>query len=592
MKQKFILGMSFIMAVNSFPVYSLAQSSPSVSVIAGAGSGTTSMLSAGTYNQIQQDNTKLLTLAMDQLKNNQQIDRDYLNEINNRLLNGVKGMIDLGNRFRVLSQQATTGMIKLQDYLDLVNKIKLEEQRFSAELQTLTLMSRDTLPSATQVSVGGVQADLSSAGNINMTEVSNRFSKLRDDLMAEMNSLQFANVVTERNQVFPINENALTPQLKGIQILSPAEIAQKTQELETLLSLEGSTTRLQRQYIERTRNNIRQFVELYGNEESFRFRDENDKKAKQEAFANIQDIFFRRSFLRNKYGIPMGALKTVKYNKNIANTEKYLTSFKSLSEYLTMIDSQAAISREEVQAAFENARNFVQMYDEQLTPIFSKKTAEERAKTKAAQGAQANGSFFDRAKNAVKSAASAVTSQFAGKEEIMSQADKKLEYSSSDTGFLVRANSVMTFLSGKQPTTEVILAVMRMVLADAREEMMLLQNDRAALQAYHSQLFNSTPELKLISAKKICQMDYTLSEQTHKNNCATEAVGVKFKAQAPRGQPGNDIAGLFSGLLNSYEGVEKKKNIDAQNIRNLIALANSAANTAESQEQEDDLFNK
>lgn len=588
MKRLICSSMSFVVGLTSLTAF--AQNPPvGVSVIGGAGSGQTGFLSAGRYdiNKVEQDTTKLLSEAMAHLGQMQKIDREYLHEIKERLLNGQKRLIGLGQKFRELSQKSAMGLVTFEEYLKLLNEIRVAEQNFTAELQALTLVTRETLPSSTQVSVGGITADIGAAGNINMAPVAQRFGEARDALLAELNSLQFPNLVTPRNQRKPVLANALNPDLSGFQILSPDEVRAKTQELNDLLALDGSTQRLQRQYIERLRIDLRKFVQNYGTEEAFRFRDDNDKNAKLQGWALLQDAFYRRSYLRRKYGIPMGALRTVKYEKNMANIEKFTESFRSLNEYLMMIEPQAAINRDEVMEAFENARNFVQLYDEKVTPIFSKNASQKYMDAKS-RTLDENASFFDRAIQRGANAKTWVSSQFADREEIMSQADKKLEYSSADTGFLVRANSALTFLTGRQPTAEVLLAVMRMVLADAREEMMLLQNDRAALQAYHNQRFNSTAELKADSAKRICQMDFSLSEATHQANCAP--LGIKIKPQAPRGQPGNDISGLFLGLLNQFELVEKKKALDAENIRQLIIAANAAGNSEESQAVEDSLF--
>lgn len=548
MKRVVLSGLSLIMSVSALSAYAQAPSATvGVSLVGVSGSGGTGFLSAGNYNinQVTQDTTKLMTDAMAHLANVQKIDRDYLLEINTRLLTATKNLIQLGQNFKVLGQQSALSLVKIEDYLKVLNDIRLAEQNFTAELNALTMVTRETLPSVTETSVGGVTATMAATGNLNMEPLVKKYGDMRAALLTELNQVKFQNLITARNQQRSILENALSPDLSGFQILSPEEVQAKTEQMNDLLALNGQTSRLQRQFIERLRNDVRGFVQNYGTDEAFRFRDENDKEAKTIAFSAIQDSFFRRSYLRKKYGIPMGALRTVEYKKSIANLEKFTESFRSLNEYLLMIEPQAAVGREEVLKAFENARNFVQMYDEKVTPVFARST------------------------------------------EIMSHGDKKLEFSSKDTGFLVRANSAITFMTGRQPTAEVLLAVMRMVLADAREEMMLLQNDQAAMNSYHNQRFNSTAETKEAALVKICQIDFSLSNETHAKNCVSR--GVKNKPQAPRGLPGNDISGLFQGILNQLELVEKKKALDAENIRQLLIAANAAGNT-QSQSQEDDLF--
>lgn len=583
MKRSVIQGVAFIVGMTT-ALNAISQTAPSqqvgVSVVAGVGGGTTSMLSAGKYEQITQDNTKIFGESMAHLRNMQQIDLDYLKEINTRLLGGIQGMIVVGQEFRELSQKSFTGMVPIEDYLKLINRIRQAEMAFTAELESLTLVSRDTLPSATNLEVGDVKVTSASAGNIDMSKVVETFSSLRNKLMTEMSQMRFGYIVTKLNDRLEIKEgqDALLPDLQGLKVLSHQEIQANVDKIAELTALNGSTLRLQRQYVERLRIDVRTFVQKYGTEEAFRFRNDNDKDAKLVGFSSLQDAFYRRSYLRKKFGIPMGALRTVEFEKKTFNFETITESFRGLNEYLLMIQDQPAMSREEVVTAFENARNFVEMYDNKLTPILSKDAAAKRAANKRPE-LDANASFFEKFGRSTLNAKDWVTSQFADREEIMSAEDKKLEYSSNDTGFLSRANSAITFLTGRQPTAEVLLAVMRMVLADAREEMMLLQNDRAELRAYHNARYHATAESTKAWARKICQMDFSLSAKEHQNNCVK--VDIKFKATMPAGQPGNDISGLFMSILNQYSLVESAKAQEAESLRQLTVAARAAGNEAE-----------
>lgn len=552
MKKVLLTGMSLIMTVSSVTTYAEQPQPIGVSVVGGTGRGNTGFLSAGNYDikQTQQDTTQLLSQAMNHLSKMQEIDRDYLLEVNNRLLANFQKMLKLGQDFNELGQKSAQGPITLKEYLDKINQIKIADQMLTSEIQALTLITRETLPAQTAVSVGGVSAEMGSTGNLNLKPIAEKYTGLKNDLLAEMNAVKFPHVM-HNNQHREFLANALKPDLSGLQVMTPAEVAKKTEEMNTLLALEGSTLQMQTDYVSRLRTLLRTFTKGYGTDESYRFRNENDKTAKIEAWKNLQDAFFRRSYLRRKYGIPMGALRTVDYKKRIANIENFTSSFTSVNEYLMMIEEQPAISRDEVMTAFENARNFVEQFDLRLTPVFK------------------------------------------SSEEIIAQKEKEkektmVEYSSKDTGLLVRAASAVNFLTGSGSTAEVMLVVMRMVVADAREEMMVLQNNQPELVSYYNQRYQATAETKIATLKRTCELDFTLSEAAHKANCVP--LKVERKATAPRGNPGNDISGLFIGILNQFDGVEKKKAIEADNIRQLIALANAAGNTKESEEQDNDLF--
>lgn len=564
------------------PMQVFAQTPIGVSVVAGAGGGTTSHLTPGTYNQIQQDTTALLSQALDHLKGVQQQDMEYVKAITDRLLSNFKKLQELGNKLTAMSRDSHLRLVPIEEYVTVINQIRAAEQEFNAELQSLTLIDRQTLPSQTFVALGDTKLEAGAAGNINMEPVAGRFSGLRDSLMAELNGLKFPNIQTKNLDPFSVSENALNPNLAGISILSPEEVEQMMGEVPKLLSLGKQAAESKNYYLQVLRSSIRTFVQSYGNDESFRFRDDNDKKAKLEAFANLQDAFMRRSYLRMKYGITLGVLRTTEYKKSFANIENFTTAFKPLNEYLTMIEDQPALLDTEVVQAFENARNFVQQFDERLTPIFSEKAAEKRAEAKAARQATSDGSALSEIKGTLASGIDLITSQFATKKEILANTDKQLEYSSADTGFLVRANSAITFLTGAQPTTEVMLAVMRLILADAREEMMLLRGEQAELKTYHNLRYRSTAESKKERDRKICQIDFTLSEEFHKNNCVS--LGIANKSRMATGLQAKSIQAQFQNMLQAMSTVEATKRKKADNMMQLLA-ANAAAGTAQDSDE-------
>lgn len=533
------------------PVHILAQNATptvGVSVIGGVSGGQTGFLSAGDYNikKVEQDTTSLMNAAISQLKRVQEIDREYLLETNRRLLEGVNKIVNLSAEFRTLSTNSQYGQVNLMDYIQKVNQIQNASNALDLEIQGLTLITAETLPSASEVQIGDVKASIPVSGNLNLKPLSEKYAKMKADLMSQMDSMQFPNLIHQKTQQpWSVISQALTPNLVGLQILSSKEIDEKTKLMNDNLAISSVSRKAQERLVERLRIDIRKLVENFGNEESFRFRDENDKKAKLTAWENIHDAFLRRSYLRKKYNIPMGALRAEKYDKTVFNFEKITTAFKPLKNYLLQIQQQPAMTREEVMESFENARNFVQLYDERLTPVFK------------------------------------------GRDKIMVNQDKKLEFSSEETGLLVRAASAVNFLTGRNPTTEIMLAVMRMVVADTKEEMMLLQNDQVAFNAYYNQRYLATADLKKQTNTKICQIDFTLSKQTHDKICVV--LGVKQKANIPMGHSGNDTSGIFVALLNQYQNVELSKRQEVENLRMQIELARKTMSEA-SQSVEEDLF--
>lgn len=532
-----------------FPGSIQAQNVGTIQPIVGGGKGDTFIGAPGDYNmnQITQDNTRVMLEILKQTEKIQEIDRAYLMGVVERLNAHLADLIGYNVKFHELAQKAALEYVDFQEYLTLLNKIRAKNEILETEILTQTLITRETLPSYDPLEFSGVNGRVPNYGNIDMSPVMTKVDAVRAKLIAEMNAVPFYNLVTPVGQRITITENALSPDLRGLNILTAQQIQQYEDEIKELITLSRPTYQYQRNYTDRTVTLILNFVKSYGKDEWLRFTNDNDGRARAEAFTQITDAFYRRSYLRKKYGIRMGAIQSRGYPKQIANVETFGFQLQPVKVALESLRREPAENDIEVQNAFEAARNFVELYDAKITPIF------------------------------------------ASRDDILSNPDKSLEYSSPDTGFLVRANSAITYVTGQRRTAEALLMIMRLILSDIREEMMLLQNDHLAMANYHDAKYRATAEMKVENNIKICTIDWTLPMSTHQSVC--EPLGVRRKAQRPTSTTGTSIQEIFSNLLAQYENVERARRQEATFKQELITAARQSLYTDEDLDGLGDLFN-
>lgn len=509
------------------------------------GTGGTIYGDSGDYNinQVTQNNTQIMADVIKNTNLAAQIDRDYLAGIAERMNTKLSELNGL--RMKLVKMSTSLEQVQLKDYLSIVNDVNEKNEALSLELATATSLTRESLPSYSPVEVGNMKATVNTAGNVDLTPLTTKIEAARKNLIEIMNNIKIeGRIITPLGHPFTVSSNALTPNLVGVRILSQAQIKQYAQEIQQAMTLDEDTIQYQRDMVDYTVNVINQFVTNYGTSEWLRFTNENDMKAQGESFKKILDVFARRSYLRKKYNVRMGAIQSAGYPKQIVNLESF--GLQPIKEAVKSFRRDAAVSDTELQAAFESARQFVELYDQKITPVLK------------------------------------------SSKEIMLNNAKKLEYSSQDTGFIVKANSAVTYLTGQRHTAEILLSIMRLVLSDIREEMMLSSSESEAMKLYHDAKYRATAELKKENNTRICQIDFTLSQAVHDANCKSL---VSQKAKRPVIVKGDTIAEIFGAMMNQIEIVEKARRQNAEQKQKLVDAALAAGNDKEAQDSADgDLF--
>lgn len=553
--------MSALMLTQSLVVYAETQkASPGVNLIPGMSKGNTDVYADSGEYDIKNTRMKIdqmFSESLAQLKGVQDIDREYIKSLQNKYVAELNELARLKAEFQKMSLQSQAGIpgktgmdkfVKLSDYLQLVIEINNKDQVLRNDLATLSLLTRESLPSYSPITIDGKVNSVATSGNLNTKPIVDAVEAKRAQIIADMNAMTFKGLVAARNGIVNVQGGALTPDVGNVAVLEIEERDQLSNQIQDLNQVTESTNKLNRLLVDKIVSDINKYVVNYGTSEWLRFRDDNDAEAAKEAYLNIADSFMRRSYLRKKFKIRTGAIQMVDYTKIKLGWEQFGLQYQPLKLAVQSLRREAAIEQEDVKQAFENARNFLQMYDEKTTAVFG------------------------------------------GREAIMSKDVKSDKYASKDTGFLVRVNSAMTFATGQRNTAEVLLAIMRLVLADAREEMMLIRNANDELASFNDLLYRSTDQMKTKNNIAICQMDWTIPAAVFNKMCPP--LGIKNQAK-PVATPkaGSSTAEIFSALINRYQNVEVARWQSAQDIqKRLDADSLYGANASRANDEAEDLF--
>jgi hypothetical protein len=516
----------------------------------------------GTFdlNHTQQDITSSMNQIQSQLNVTQGIDRAYLDDLRNRLNNHLAKLTDLvyGNQDKVglqsLANQQATRLINLTEYLPIVNDINKENQLLMNEVGTLTVMTKESLPSYANIEVGTLKSTSVSSGNVLTGPLVKAVETARAQLIATASNIRFTKLISNMNQTVPTPVNALQPDLTNIQVLNQAQREEYQKQINENNQLSAETKDIHNRSVDATVNLVNQFVNTYGNQEWLRWDNSNDAKAIKEAFADITDAFFRRSYTRKKYHYRIGAIQADEYPKEIGNLEEFGLKLQPLKVATHALKREAAIKPLDVKAAFENARNFVELFDKKSSYVL------------------------------------------ASRQEQMQRDSKQDDYASQDTGVFVRANALITKATDQLQTAQILLNVMRMVLADAREEMFMLHSAFDDMEEFHNIRYATGADMQKDYLRHICQFDFTLSDAFHEKNCVPEPIGISRKAQPVKlnGDP-ESVAEISSVLLQRYSNIERNRSqlvANAQRILDADSMAGmSDADRKQQQQDEDNLTN-
>lgn len=618
MRKKVYLSMAFVLAFESTLFAQVtAPSAPSVAVVAGAGGGTTSQLYPGEYGS-----TNFSAVMETMLKGRiatQKEDREYLKAIGTRIGEAIRSLIAKKQAFERLSQQSqTTVNVTLDSYLTQMNDINALIAQIKLDIEQSSLINSTTLPSYA-MSVDGRKVDAGPGSLIDMTAALKGFGEQTAELVAQMDALKFPKLAHKgfvKEVTTPNRGTALAPDLSQFPSMTQEEIDAAILKVNELSVISAETARQQRHLNDLTVRAVKTYMSVVGTEKFLNIRNDNDLQAAQEAAKTLEKHFFMRSYLRKKYGLQIGAIQATQYpQKNVLNFKDWFSkeALMPVQTALNSVISQSAKTDADLMRAFDNARQFVEMYDRLDSSAVLSDQAEARRVDEMEKIADKNASFMDKLKAGYRfaTASFAQRSEILGKKPvILDENQRNVAYNSNDTGIMARMSSLFIKGTGQKSTVEALLVAMRYVLADIREEVMLSQGDLSSLQIYHQQRFMGTNQMKIKAIKNMCDYDKSLSADTKsalvtkikevrgssaEDRAFADALGVRDNFTCGQASTGllaqqRTGAGNFSSQINLLMDAYQRREISrAQQARNLRQIIDSSlAANAQDGDQVDD----
>lgn len=410
----------------------------------------------GQYEINSRDVSKAMSEVIERVGKVQDSDLRYLDSVVSELTKSANAYNKLlaVDDFKKLSDKAyskvTSGNagVSVEEFLEVLNRVREARLTIETNLQLLTSVS-GALPSDAVINDGKVSNKLPSPRNID-------FSKVTEAVMGRVSAVEkiasnypFVIVHSEGLQVIEANSGTALNPVLNFPLMTGERVRQLQAQVRVLTTPSEEFELAAESHGNLTKGLIAKFIKNYGQSEKYRPRDERDEEARKEAFTNVVNAFWMRSYLRKVYGIRLGALIPANYKKRYLNIDKYLV----LSDQLTQFKEEVGPSQVDdgtLADAAENIRQVMETVDERAAKIMT-----------------------------------------------------------GDASFLAKVNSFVTFLKGERPTAECLVLVMALVAADIKEELDLsLGGGLEALVAGYHQRWAATEMDQAATDKRVCAFDH------------------------------------------------------------------------------------
>lgn len=404
--------------------------------------------SAGTYEINTQDSTQILKSILERMSKVQDSDLQFIESARTSIdasYNELAKFIVAGDFAKMSNKAKISQSVSAEEYLTAVTKIQEMQLALESKIQGLDSITKGVLPSQNQLQVAGNTQDVIGYRNIDMSKLVSFYSGKLQNILSVANSMQMkVSLPTGGTQV--ITSNTLSPAF-DVPLYSQTDIEQMQMQINELRLAPEKLERLMDDQAIEARRLVQAFVTNYGSSERYRFKDDSDRNARDQAYKAIQDIFWSRSYLRVKYGMRLGAVQPAGYKKRMANIEK----FTILTESLRNFRQERAVSEVDLANAAENVRNVLEVVDARSADILGK---------------------------------------------------------NANASILVRANSFLTWIGGQSQTAEALLMITQLVAGDiAEEQMMASGGGLAKLRDFYKTRYQATEAMKAQYTTLKCGMD-------------------------------------------------------------------------------------
>ena len=510
-------------------------------VMPNAGSGGTFVMTQnGQVDMNSSDTTVLLQQVLARNVQIQESDKKYVEETVKAINDDYTALMTyiVSGKFKQMADQSIHSHVDAKEFLSAVNDINQKVLALEARAFALTTIA-GKLPSAISMAVGNNNQQIQGLRNIDMSPIVDFYTNENNGrirlLQQAANNYKFKVKFEDFEKIQTIEAGqALSPSLEYPKF-SKEEVEKMKEDRDRLLADSMKIYDLKNNHINKVKDLLNNFVQNYGQEETVRIRNGEDFSARQEAFDKLVEIFWSRSYLRAKYGAPLGTFNPKKYEKERFNLDKFKKVILNYRE-------EAARTEKELDNAKEWARNYLIAFREKSLQFKDAKS---------------------RVSNEIESAS----------------LEKYVEV---NAGLFSRANSFFSFVTMQTPLIEAYFMVTVMIAADIYEEWQLAYGGgRQAATDFYKKRFKSNDELSQKSDSWKCAYDMVWRverETAYKQQCVNRSQDIPARISG-------SIREVFDNL--NLELVDKRGDYAlAQDLVQDIILASVSRSSSQVSEQE------
>lgn len=256
---------------------------------------------------------------------------------------------------------AETGAIGVENFFKMMNLYNTAKQVLQNKIKGISAMSKGALPSAA-LPATDKKAELPAHLNIDFANISAYYENRIKEMDAAIDALTFK-VKDKAGLVYDVSGFHLDA--SKMTVLTNDERVVRQAQIDKLRSNMRSLESKQDQYTVMVRELVETHLTNFGTSERMRSQSTQDLEARKRDYQRLVEVFWARSYLRQKYGIPLGAVGTI-YKKRFFRIEELLASPASFVEF----EKVPYRSKKDLLRAEESFRQSATAIDNKSASIF------------------------------------------------------------------------------------------------------------------------------------------------------------------------------------------------------------------------------
>jgi len=333
----------------------------------------------GNFNITNTDVSQMVSQEMAEYFERQKGDKAFfvqsINEIENAA-NKINSGIVIG-QLQAASQQSQlmtfenpkrgnrpgeTGAIQVDSFFSMMNNYNAAKQVLQNKIKGIQAMSKGALPSASSQVTEGKDLNLPAHLNVDFEKIAGYYNNRITEMDAQINEMNFK-VKDKGGVIQDVSGFRIDP--SKMNILTNEERSVRQTEIDRLRTNLRALDAKQDQYTATARELVQTHLFNFGSSERFRSLNEKDIEARKKDYQRLAELFWARSYLRQKYGIPLGAIGTT-YKKQFFNIEEFL---KNPSQFIEL-NKMSFRSKKDLLRAEESYRNAASVIDKKAASVF------------------------------------------------------------------------------------------------------------------------------------------------------------------------------------------------------------------------------